>query len=406
MTLIVRFLRRVRAGYDWSLESRQFRWVLLADFVVFMFTGVYDFFLTGGELAFSSLIRIAIGIINLVAWFDVRKYLKTMATPLAPWGFPSVIAGQASSIPMLLIPFWIEISGYLHDFLDIVILALPALLLFFAVAVSLSAVIGHKGSLTLTWGVVAALVPLAGLLQFWYVTFYKTEHERPRVNTTLELDKVVQRSGETQMRGTITLENVGTAELAVLEAVYDVTGHTVGSTDRVFLVPQDIHHALDGHRVTWDDESEYRGLIKVGRFIRRGGHLTPGQKIRTSFVFDVRNYPREKLRLTSHLSLINNNGYFNKFKPCDPVPEGAYECSQIKLPPQSLMRHLLGDGPMARISFFQPTEEVRVPHLVTNFLALNWKGDPGKDPNQQVNVLDPFRTSRSLTSSVELRVDR
>ena len=61
---------------------------------------------------------------------------------------------------------------------------------------------------------------------------------------------------------------------------------------------------------------------------------------------------------------------------------------------------------MARISFFQPTEEVRVPHLVTNFLALNWKGDPGKDPNQQVNVLDPFRTSRSLTSSVELRVDR
>jgi hypothetical protein len=376
----------------------------MTDFAVFTFTGVYDFLLTGGELAYSSLIRIAIGIINLVAWFDVRKYLNAMATPLAPWGFPSVIAGQASSIPMLLIPFWIEISGYLHDFLDIVALILPAFLLFFAVSISLSAIIGHKGSLTVTWGVVAALVPFIGLLQFWFVNLYKPDHERPRVNTIVELDKVRQHPGDTQMRGTITLENVGTAELAVLEAVYAVTGHTVESTDHM-LNPTDVHHALDKHRATWDDESEYKGLLKVGRMIRRGGHLTPGQKIKTSFVFDVKNYPREKLRLTAFLSLINNNGAFNKFKPCDPIPDRAYECFQTKLPPQSLIRYLLGDGPMARISFFQPTKTVRVPHLVTNFLALNWKGDPGKDPSKQVNALDPLRTSRGMTSSVEFRVD-
>ncbi|MFE6821667.1 hypothetical protein [Streptomyces sp. NPDC057690] len=403
MTLTVRFLRRLQAAFVWSLDSRQFRWVLLTDFAVFTFTGVYDFFLTGGELAFSSLIRITIGLINLVAWFDVRKYLSTMATPLAPWGFPSVIAGQASSIPMLLIPFWIEISGYLHDFLDIAVLALPAFLLFFAVTISLSAIIGHKGSLTVTWGVIAALVPFAGLLQFWYVTFYKTEHERPRVNTIVELDKVGQHPGDTLMRGTITLENVGTAEITVLEAVYTVTDHTVRSTDHI-LSRSDIHNALDEHRVTWDDESAYNSLLKVGRLIRRGGHLTPGQKIKISFVFDVRNHPQEKLRLTASLSLINNDGHFNKFKPCDPIPENTYECIQGELPQQSLMRHLLGDGPMARISFSDPTDSVHVPHLVTNFIALNWKGDPGKDPNQQVNALDPFRTSRGLTSSVEFRV--
>ncbi|MET7473275.1 hypothetical protein ABZT17_02750 [Streptomyces sp. NPDC005648] len=405
MTLIVRLLRRLQAVYFWSLDLRRFRWVLLADFVVFTFTGVCDFFLTGGELVFSSLIRIAIGMINLVGWFEVRKYLKTMVTSLAPWGFPSVIAGQASSIPMLIIPFWIEISGYLHDFLDFVVLIIPAFLLFFAVAIPLSAIIDHKGSLTLTWGLVAALVPFAGLLQFWYVTFYKPDHERPRVNVIVELDKVRQHPGDTQMRGTITLENVGTAEVAVLEAVYAVTGHTVEPAGHT-LVPADVRHALDKHRATWDDESEYKGLLKVGRFIRRGGHLTPAQKVKTSFVFDVKSYPREKLRLTASLSLINSNAHFDKFKPCDPIPNETYECFQTKLPPQSLIRYLLGDGPMAQISFFQPTETVRVPHLVTNFLALNWKGDPGKDPNSQVNALDPFHTSRGVTSSVEFRVDR
>ncbi|MET9460522.1 hypothetical protein ABZY05_36475 [Streptomyces canus] len=396
--------------FFWVMDLRRFRYVLLADFVVFTSTAFVDFWLAEGEQAVTSLLRLAIGFINLAAWVEIRRHLLSkpqsyrQAWQFRPWEFESAVAGQASAIPVLLAPFWIEFSGNFHDPVDVGVLIIAGYLLFYAAAVSMGAIVSHKSSLGVMWGVVVALLPFVGITQFWYAAIYKPTHERPRVNTVGEMELVRRHDGLSEMLGTVAVENVGEAEIDVLGAVYTVTVHDMGPSDRT-LSDARVREALEKHRATWDDESKFRGLIKTGRLIRNGGHLTPGQKFKTSFAFDVKNRPAKKLRLTVFLALANNVGDLKKFTECCPKPNNSYSCFQTKLGSPTIIRHVLGDGPTARISFFPPSKGVHVPYLRTDFLPLDWNETIRDDPRPGVNAIDPFRTSRGVTSSFEYRLD-
>jgi hypothetical protein len=393
--------QRVWVFFLWALNLNRFQWVLLIDGLIFPATAIADLVMGGSDQAITGLLRIAVGVINWVAWFDVRRHLAATAIPLHPWGLPSVVAGQASTIPFLWFPFWVELSGNLHDLIDISLLILAGVLFAAAATVTLGALIGRQGSLTVAWGIIAALLPIFGILQFWYMTFYRPAHERPRVNAISELEEVRIHKGVSQMRATVTLENVGEAELDVLGAFYTVTDHEVGAVGHA-MRDGEVSKALKRSKVVWRDDSTYKGVLKVGRLIRHGGHFTPGQKQKTSFVFDVRNNPQRKLRLNVFLSLVNGEGDLGKFAECS--SGGSYVCFQSKLPSQSFLRHTLGDRPEARVTFLRPSKDVQVPQLVTKFQAFSWDAEP-KRSEGEVREIDIFRDSRGVTTSVEHRLD-
>ncbi|MET9524557.1 hypothetical protein [Streptomyces coeruleorubidus] len=394
-------IQRLRVYFLWALNLHRFRWVLVVDGVTFPATAIADLVMGGSDQAITGLLRIAVGVINWVAWFDVRRHLRATALPLQPWGLPSVIAGQASTIPFLWFPFWIELSGDLHDLIDISLLIFAGALFVIAATVTLGAIIGRQGSLTVTWGIVVALLPFLGILQFWYMTFYRPAHERPRVNAIAELDEVRVHGGVSQMRGTVTLESVGEAELDVLGAFYAVTDHEVGAVGHV-MRDGEVSKALKRSKVVWRDDSTYRGVLEVGRLIRHGGRLTPGQKLKTSFVFDVKNSPQRKLRLSVFLSLVNREGDLREFAEC--ISDDSYVCFETELPSQSLLRYTLGDSPKARVAFLRPSKDVPVPQLVTSFLAVSWDAE-ANPVDGEVRKIDIFRDSRGVTSSVEYRLD-
>ncbi len=342
---------------------------------------------------------------NAIAFVQIRKELGRLSSigvataGYKPWDFPSAIAGQASAIPILLFPVWIEFGSGLHDIIDKIVLIGTLLLIVLAV-LAVVFVAGRAHALNATWGLVVAVLPLIGLVQFWYATFYRPAHEGPRVNVVAKLDPVGRHGDVTRMRGTVALENVGVGQLDVIGAVYTVTGHDVPAARH--LDQDDASAALkDTARVEWRENEEYRGLLKVGRLIRHGGHLTPGQKNETSFVFDAENDSQEKVRLTVFLYLIVHGAdSLEGFTRCgkgDFVKPDV--CLEVRLPFESIIRDLLGDRPVARVKFRQPNGgSVPVPLQEVEFFP---KGPGVGRSAKDVQSIEPYRLSRGVTTSVE-----
>ncbi len=384
------------------------RLILLSDFVAFTGTAFIDTVHYWNAQASTIILRFTVGIISLVAWCDVGR--SSRGRQRKPWEFPSVIASQASAIPLLFTPINIEVSSLVHDPLDKVLFVITSLLMIAALAVIFGAILERPpGMLKGAWVGVIALLPLAGVIQFWYLTFYKPTHERPQVNVVAKLDEVRRYKGITHMRGTVDLENAGAAELNVLGAVYTVTGHAVEPTDHMMTNEEVTANLGMPWRVTSGDLSPYKGLIKIGRLVRPGGHLTPGQKFSTSFVFDVRNDAQEKLRLTIHLSLLTrNSGDLGTFEPCTSEVAVPKACFQTAVPTQSWLRSVLGDRPVARTGVFFPVKPYRAqPYLQTKFQYADRDvaDEKGLLGITQLGNIDPFIVSRGVTSSVEYRLD-
>ncbi|MEU7551785.1 hypothetical protein AB0B01_05365 [Streptomyces sp. NPDC044571] len=395
------------------------RFALLSDFFAFSGTALVDTVRFWDAQAATILLRFAVGIISLVAWRDVGRLSR--GRQRKPWEFPSVVASQASALPLLFIPISIELSSRVHDRWDIGVFCITLLLLIVAVVVLFGAIMEHPaGLLKGAWVVVVALLPLAGAIQFWYLTFFKPTYERPRVNVVAHLDDVGRYKGVTHMRATVELENIGAAEVNVLGAMYTVTGHAVESPDHVLTNGELSANLGMPWRVTSADLSPFKGLVKIGRLVRPGGHLTPGQKFSTSFVFDVKNDAQEKLRLTVHLSLLTRIGSdLGPFKPCEShvrrdgakvnpeitLPEA---CFQTAVPAQSWLRLELGDRPVARTAVIFPMEPSRgQPYMQTRFQYVDREvaDEKGLRGIAQLGEIDPFVVSRGFTSSVEYRLD-
>jgi hypothetical protein len=404
-----------------TLNARQFRYVLLLDSLLFIGTALIDLVLSGsGQLA-GGLLRIVIGIVNVAAYVHIHRELtaRTAAEYYAPnlkaWEFPSVVAAQASAIPLLIVPFVIEFTGTLHDGIDISIVSLTGVLLVAAMATSLGALLTRPRSLNLTWGIVVAVLPLVGLLQFWYMTFYRPAHQRPTVNVVAKLDQAGldqtgHHGGIRRMQGEVTLENAGNAELDVLDAVYTVTGFDAGPSSHLMTRDETKDTLNSRDWVAWRDGTGYQGLLDVGRLIRPGGHLTPGQKLVTSFAFDVKDggpEPEpEKLRLTVFLSVMaHGTDDLENVSNCPAGdPEAADACHQVTLPRESFVRDILGDSPVARVYFQAPSKGLPVPHLTTKFLAVSWNNTT-ENTTAALQRVDPYRVSRGFTTSIEVGLD-
>ncbi|MFE5870581.1 hypothetical protein ACFQ6V_18315 [Streptomyces roseifaciens] len=390
------------------------RWVFLFNAIAFAVTGLLDIALqtipsglvdASAPVVITCVLRLAVAAVNVRAFLDVHReaghWPQRPGARRRPWEFPSVIAGQASAVPILIVPFAIEIPSLAHNAGDIVVLVIAGLLLAAALFVLGNAFFTPtEVVLNRPWKVVIALLPFFGVFQFWYLTFHKPVHELPRVNVLAGLEQVGRDGGGTRMRGTVTLDNIGTATVDVFGAFYTVTGHGSGGTGAAMKPDAVISALRKPWKVAWQEPSDYRGLLKAGRLIRTGGHLTPGQKLLTSFVFDARDDAQDKLRLTVHLSLLTHTTELGEFTRCHPDPGPRTVCYSTPLPVQSWLRLVLGDRPDARTSFTFPAHGV--PYLRTAFVYGDRK-EKGL-PEPQAGRFDPFVRSRGATSSVEYRL--
>ncbi|MPY63334.1 hypothetical protein [Streptomyces spongiae] len=408
-----RILESIKIAFWWMVNVRQFRWLALFDATLFVATAGIDIYRCGSTQVLTGLLRIIVGGVNAIAFWDMekeyrdRRALGLRHPEIYAWEFPSAIVGQASAVPLLIVPFRIEFGGDgVHDVLDISIIAVSGLLLACAAFVTIGAVLANSRAMNLTWGIFVALLPALGLLQFWYMTFFKPAHERPRVDVTSELREVGRYGDITHMQGAVTLHNIGAGEVDVLDAVYTITGHDVPPNHQISN--DQIKESLkERKRVSWAEGGNCKGLLKVGRLIRPGGHLTPGQRLRTSFVFDAMNDAQDKMRLTVFLSVITRgSGELEEFEPCRPKGDpmgGEILCRQVVLPDESLIRDELGDEPVARVYFREPSAGLPVHFLETQFVATGRSEVKGGE--SQLQKVDPYRRNRGFTTSVEYRVD-
>ncbi|MFH8661907.1 hypothetical protein [Streptomyces afghaniensis] len=381
--------------------------VLVIDAVTLAASGMVDITAYGNPQIPWAFLRIIVAFVNLAAAVEVLRVLLGTAARRKPWEFPTVLVGQASVIPMFIVPIMMEVESLAHDAIDIFLTALFASLLAVAIGISFGALVAWPNYLRSVWAVFIALLPLASLFQFWYQTFYLPTHERPTVNVEADLEEVRRQGKVSHMRGTVTMDNVGKATLSTLGSIYAVTGHGMDAEKRP-MVRDDVRFSLAANRVPWVDGSPYKGVLKVGRLVRPGGHLSPGQKNATSFVFDVRNDAQQKVRLTIQLSLLVHSGELD-FNPC--LKGKGYDpdlpsCLEAAIPASNMFRDILGDRPVARtIVTFSPDAS---PNLFTRFQISDW--DP-KDKGRKrrgagaAQEINPFLVSRGVTVSSEYRLD-
>ncbi|MFI5521422.1 hypothetical protein [Streptomyces platensis] len=91
-----------------------------------------------------------------------------------------MLVAQTSSIPVIFIPLWVEIYSPIHaEFWDLLVTVVALLLIVFAVCVIVRAFACDHISLSKTGAAAIALLPLAGVIQFWFMNFYQPTHDSP-----------------------------------------------------------------------------------------------------------------------------------------------------------------------------------------------------------------------------------
>ncbi|MFF3546923.1 hypothetical protein ACFYXD_34425 [Streptomyces platensis] len=423
----VKILVPALRGLARNLPVRVLLGVLALETLLFLGSAVFDMIRYPRLQVVSAALRIVIALLNGIACWRVSQELRKANRPPGrnsageAWRLPIVLIAQASSVPMLFIPLWVEIYSPIHiEFWDLLVSIVTLLLIVFAVCVIVRAFACDHISLSRTGTAAIALLPLAGVIQFWFMNFYQPTHDSPRVSVTSRLSELSHSGGVSHLRGEITLHNEGAAPVDILGAIYTVSGYRMRSA--VGMRPDQVVQDLDGAKPNQTHLGKYRGLLTFDDVMQSGDILMPNQRWSKTFAFDVRGSKQDLARLVVHLSALTHTGDSDTSDKCEgnftlggDYP-GKYRCTQTKLPSQSLMRMVLGDQPIARtVRYFPGKVKVknkeRTPSLYTRYQSADrqFTGTPkdfGKDPEleQEAEEIDSLVRDQNTESIAETRV--
>ncbi|MFC9313986.1 hypothetical protein ACFTWR_06430 [Streptomyces nigra] len=369
--------------------------VLIVDGLVFLISAGIDVSKYPGAQAATAVLRFVIGLLNLAAWRVV--YRQGPGTD--PWALKIVPIAQAAAIPMLFIPVWIELRSPIRDtWEDNLILGVAVLLLLYAV---IGVIFGlTHGHIEFGWIAVGSLLPLAGAVQFWYLSFYKPVHDRPSVDVAVNIKKLNSLRYVERLQVSVTLKNNGSAAVDVLEATYAAMGYDItGKAMRV----HDVLKALDENSPHGLQYGRYRAILRVDRLIPAGGSLAPGQKWSSSFVFDASASKQDAVRLNVNLSVLTHTGY-SKPVGCQlskkkKHTKDLYLCTQMEFPKQSLVREVLGDRPIARN--VTRISEGAPPYVETRYLS----AERLQAEEREAEAVDSLIRDETIETVAEYRLD-
>jgi hypothetical protein len=212
-------------------------WLLLVALAV---DGLTALALAGGQLylankLFSSLdalfgsleagILFAIGVVNLWAANSLRKAAPT-------WARDALIA----QVAVLLLAFYVVVVDAFKSPENIIdaVGTNRAQFVVFLVAVTLGLcavawilVLIRRTAVqwTKTSAILTALLPLAGLLQFWLQTYYIPQTSNPQVDLSVDLSPQGKSGSIIHLAATVTVHNRSAAKVNVAGALMRVTGY-------------------------------------------------------------------------------------------------------------------------------------------------------------------------------------
>ncbi|WP_189130595.1 hypothetical protein [Wenjunlia tyrosinilytica] len=121
--------------------------MLLFDSTTCIASSIYNIVNYGPSQAFTAVLWFVVGIVNLFAFIDLGAELRRLKGRSAldgcrkPREFLTVVVGQASAIPLFLLPLSVEWNSRIHDGVDIAVCIVVIAQCAAAAAVTLAALI-------------------------------------------------------------------------------------------------------------------------------------------------------------------------------------------------------------------------------------------------------------------------
>lgn len=318
--------------------------------------------------------RFALGLF----WFAValNAWVAVWAVIWKPrWWLGPSLAAAISGLLVFLEVIWVDgLSPTRESWV-----LLPSLLALLAVLAVVAMFRAAHLSPVKSWKViVATVVPLAGVLQFWYTTQYLPVVERPHLNLSTSLDRGnpprPSEQGLIPLQGTVTIENKSRAQVAVLGSFYRVSveAKPVGAPQSSLSAVEAIELARS---FEWRNNSRpYRsslgyppsGLIQADELVPLTSFFEPGERWSTTFVVLV---PEERYNVATlqvqvdvarkvRLSLEKPEPCFdqtvterlpdpeNKFGPRIANDGSLYVCVQQEVDARTAVEKVVGDRPL------------------------------------------------------------
>ncbi|QWA21936.1 hypothetical protein [Streptomyces osmaniensis] len=329
----------------------------------------------------SVAMRFTVFILNTIACIGVVNELSGRARDWNLW--PWVFAAQLGALPFLFIPILIEMRSPVHDGLDVLILLISAVLTVGSLTVVFFVWVKGVIHFGAAWGFFVALLPLAGLLQFWIQSYYQPAHSRPEVDVHARIEELGRSRNVSHLRGTVTIQNNGQGTVDSLGSLYKAIGYDMN------VSRDSMNSAMDVVSPDLNYMAESVRLLRVGDVLPGRESLTPGQKYEASFVFDADSKEEGVVRLIVNLVLITRESKKNDGDGC-----GYAMCSKTLFQRSTLMREVLDDGPYAEtyISFDPPGKS-----MMSGIPFLNTKYGSTETAGQESHVEDVDALVRDVT---------
>ena len=352
---------------------------LLVDGLAAIALAAWDFELTNGLLGqtFSALL-FALGLANLVA-------LYSLLTQVSSWDRQSVVAQLLIAFLALYIGMTAQSSKPL-PWRGWLVVATAAVLGIIAIAWTLLLVraAGFQWSRTAT--VIVALLPLGGLVHFWYQADYLPKVTDPLVDVSTDLSPIGRAEGNIiRLAAKVTVHNRGQAKLYEPAGLIRVTGYPNNAPPNTNPTPPEIEHATDfgepsgnAFRPTPTPPRD-SGLLYAEDIAKPVTWLAPGQTLTFQREVDLDSAKYRFARLSVRQIFFTDRPIRNYRIPKDPTTGRTIEIDYA-IGQESAMREILAGDWLLRVRLeTKPSDTFESPRLGSR-LCTAAQEPRGQDP--------------------------
>ncbi|MDT7784769.1 MAG: hypothetical protein QOF58_3188 [Pseudonocardiales bacterium] len=342
-----------------QLKPAALRLLIMTEAGFLTYVAIYDMFTYARDFSqwLTLMIWLTTAVLNFVALYGIIRKRA--------WGAALLLAAQAAVAAFLVYVLAVETRSPTVDLISLVLtaglLCLTGVVGWHAYKASGETKVPKK-----LWIGIAALLPLAGLFQFWMQNFYVPQHDRPQVDLVTELEEIGRTDNIAHMRGTITLHNRGKVDVNAVGSLYQIRAFSYANTSDD--VP--IEAAVTGLDWRYADTGRARGLVQPGALVQvdemmtLDEFLTPDETWTKSVAFAVNMTGKDVVRLAAEAAFVTNRTAASH-KVCDHSQEvvfggperylvqtGAdqsrYICVETRFPPRNTVRSLFDDDPVIK----------------------------------------------------------
>ena len=205
-----------------------------------------------------------------------------------------------------------------------------------------------KKAFTKGVAVIAALVPLLGLFQYWLETDYIPRTSRPRVDINLELEPLGSTGNVIHLSAKVTLHNRSNVQVNAAGSVMRVTGFPRSAAQQ-WAHPHAVASAIDMSGINMDNEfrvtptrASDSTLLYADDFLVAGAFLVPGETWSAQRVIDVDSKYLRLIRLSAMAVMVTDRRV-QDVRTCGVHPLSLYDKNTI-ITSEDTMEHDSGYG--------------------------------------------------------------